>query len=196
MEKVLNVFLYNHRLKFNEIEKKLKIKSNKLAYYLKKLEKRGKISKEGDYYKLNEEDLIPYLSDKKAVLPIILIALNKKGKVFFYQREKRPFSGKLSLPGGRMVVGESFQQATERIMRKFGIRAKFKKINSIALEHVKKQEKTIHSFLLVFVSAETSQNIEYINFLKNKRKIIESDYWLVKNRLAQKLEIEKLVSKT
>jgi len=40
-DKILRLFLFDHKLKFNEIEKVLKIRSNKLAYHLKKLVSKG-----------------------------------------------------------------------------------------------------------------------------------------------------------
>ena len=95
---ILELFLYNNKLKFSEIEKSLKERSNKLAYHLKKLVKEGVIEKKGEHYKLSEaaEHLIPYLSNKKAVLPVVLIALEKNKKIFLYKRKKRPYKDKLS----------------------------------------------------------------------------------------------------
>ena len=74
-EKILNLFLYQHKLKFNEIEKQLPERSNKLAYHLKKLITKGILEKQGDNYQLTKtsEHLIPYLSNKKSILPVVLI---------------------------------------------------------------------------------------------------------------------------
>ena len=110
MEKsILEAFLYNHRLKFNEIEKLVKERSNKLAYHIKSLIKKGVIEKDGEYYRLSEtsETLIPFISAKKPVLAVLLIVLEKDKKVFLYKRDKRPFKEKFSLPGGRMIIGET-----------------------------------------------------------------------------------------
>jgi ADP-ribose pyrophosphatase YjhB (NUDIX family) len=197
MEKqILNLFLNNNKLKFNEMEKLLKTRSNKLAYHLKQLTKKEVLTKKKESYFLSKtaENLIPYLSDKKAVLPVILIHVGNKNKTFLYKREKRPFKNYLSLPGGRLLIKESIKQATQRIMQeKFNILIDFKQINSVSLEHVKKQGIT-HSFLLIFVSAETKENINLINVNKNKSKMIPSDYKLIKNP-KNNIEIKTIYSK-
>lgn len=181
---VLDVFLFNNKLRFSEIEKILKIRSNKLAYYLRDLVDRGILRKEGEFYRLSEssEFLIPYLSEKRSPLPVILICIGNSKRCFLYSRGKRPFKDKLSLPGGRLIVNESISNATKRIMKeKFGIDAKLEKINSISLEHVKKSGKIVHSFLLIFVLAKTKRKIALVDVEKNRSKIIASDYKLIKN---------------
>ena len=189
---ILEAFLYNHKLKFNEIEKLVKERSNKLAYHIKSLIKKGVIEKDGEYYRLSEtsETIIPFLSDKKPVLAVLLIALEKNKKIFLYKRDKRPFRGKFSLPGGRMIVGESIPQSTKRLMKKFNINCTFKKINSISLEHVKRRGKTLHSFLLIFVSATTKEDLKYLT--PNKAKTISSDYNLIKEDLGKEIKINNL----
>ena len=197
-KKIINLFLYNNRLKFSEIEKNLKVRSNKLAYHLKQLIDRGILAKKEDYYLLSEtaEYLIPYLSDKKPVLPVVLIHIGNKRKAFLYKREKRPFKGLLSLPGGRLLIGESVEDATKRIMKlKFNLSVKLKKINSVSLEHVKKSDKIIHSFLLIFVSVEAKDKIKLISINKNKKDMIPSDYKLIKNKLESKINIENLITR-
>ena len=194
MEKsILEAFLYNHKLKFNEIEKLVKERSNKLAYHLKGLIKKGVIEKEGEYYRLSEtsETLIPFISAKKPVLAVLLIALRKDKKIFLYKRDKRPFKEKFSLPGGRMILGETISQSTRRLMKeKFNIACSFKKINSISLEHVKRRGKTLHSFLLIFVSATTKEDLKYLT--PNKAKTISSDYNLIKEDLGKEIKINNL----
>lgn len=190
--KILDLFLFSNKLKFNEIEKLTKIRSNKLAYHIKRLIARNILKKEGEYYSLSEtsEYLIPYLSEKKAPLPVVLILIGNEKKCFLYLRKKRPYAGKLSLPGGRLILGESIEDAVKRIMNeKFGIKAKLKKINSISFEHVKKNEKIIHSFILFFVSAEPNEKIQTIDIDKNKRYIIPSDYKLIKSCANQNISV-------
>ena len=195
-EKILQVFLYNHKLKFNEIEKQLNIRSNKLAYHIKNLEKKGIITKDKDFYRLSDtaEELIPYLTEKKSVLPVILIVIGNKNRFFLYKREKRPFKNKLSLPGGRILLGETIPKATERLMKKFKINAKFQKINSISLEKVKKKDKILHTFLLIFVIATTKDKISLIDINKNKSKIISSDYKLIKSDINKEVKIKNITT--
>ena len=185
MEKrILDLFLFSNRLKFNEIEKLVKIRSNKLAYHLKNLVKKNIINKEGEYYSLSDasEYLIPYLSEKKAPLPVVLIIIGDSKKCFLYIRKKRPYAGKLSLPGGRLILGENINDAVKRIMQeKFNVDVKLNQINSISLEQVKKNGKIIHSFVLFFVSAK-SKDLSLVEVNKNKKMIISSDYKLIKSR--------------
>lgn len=197
VEKILELFLFNNKLRFNEIEKLAKIRSNKLDYYLKKLVHKGILIKEGVNYQLSEssECLIPYISNKKSVLPVILIKIGKEGKFFLYQREKRPYKGKFSLPGGRIILGEDISKSAVRIMKeKYNIRVRLKKINSVSIEHIIKNKKIIHSFLLILVSAETKQKIYLMNIIKNKNKIIPSDYKLLTNKNST-IRINKITSK-
>jgi len=196
-QKILSTFLYNHKLKFNEIEKLLHTKSNKLSYHLKKLENKGVLNKEEDFYRLSEtsESVIPYLTEKQSILPVILIAIKKANKFFLYKRNKRPYKDLLSLPGGRILSGETIQQATKRIMKKFKINCSFKKINSVSLEQVRKNDKIIHSFLLILITATTKDKINYTDTIKNKDKIISSDYKLIKNNLNKKIKIENIITR-
>jgi hypothetical protein len=74
------------------------------------------------------------------------------------------------------------------------INAKLKKINSISLEHVKKNKKIIHTFLLILVTAETKDKISYTELKKNKSKIIPSDYLLIQNDLNKETKIKNIFS--
>jgi DNA-binding Lrp family transcriptional regulator len=196
-EKILQVFLYAHKAKFSEIEKQLNIRSNKLAYHIKNLEKKGILVKEKDFYKLSDtaEHLIPYLSKKKHALTVLLIHIGDKKQCFLYERKKRPFKDRLSLPGGRMLLKEDISKATKRLSKKFGIDVKLKKMHSVSIEHVKKSGKIIQTDVIVFVSATTKDKIKLTNIQKNKSKIIPSDYKLLKNDLDNEIEIKILKTK-
>lgn len=196
-DKILKLFAFNSKLKFNEIEDLLKIRSNKLAYHLKNLINKNILIKGDNYYSLaeNSEHIIPYLSEKNHVLPVILIHLGNRENVFLYKRIKRPYKDYLSLPGGRILIGESVENAVFRLMKeKFNINAEFRKINSVSLEHVKKSNKIIHSFFLIFVSAKTKDEIKLMNIRKNKHKIIKSDYYLLNKKLNSKLKLDVIYS--
>jgi ADP-ribose pyrophosphatase YjhB (NUDIX family) len=195
---ILNLFLYNHNLKFNEIEKEIKVRSNKLAYHLRNLVKKKIISKENEKYNLSNdyEHLIPYISNKDSVLPVILIAIKNKENIFLIERNKRPFKGKLSLPGGRVLLGENIKEAMTRIMKeKFSIKCKMQKINSVSMEHVIKNKKIIHSFLLILVTAKTKDKIKYCDIKNSKSKIISSDLNLIKRDIKKKMEIKNIKTK-
>ncbi len=184
MEKeILKLFLTENKLKFSEIEKYLKVRSNKLDYHLKKLLKKGIITKQKEFYQLSEgsENIIPYLSEKNSTLPVILILIGNKNEAFLQKREKRPYKNLLSLPGGRLLQGEEIETAAKRIMKeKHNVDISLKKINSISLEHLVKNKKIINSFILILITATTKNNIKLTEINKNKSKIIPSDYKLIK----------------
>ena len=196
-EEILQLFSYNKELKFNEIEKLTKIRSNKLSYYLKGLIQKGILEKRKNTYQLSYsyEYLVPYLSDKKSVLPVILIVIKKDEKIFLVKRDKLPFKEKLALPGGRMILGETIEESCERIAKKFGIKCIFKEINSVSLELVKNNKRIIHSFLLILVSAKTKDNLNFLDIERNKSRIVSSDYNLIKNNLSKRVEIERVITK-
>lgn len=195
--KILSLFLYNDKLKFNEIEKQTKIHSNNLAYYLKKLTQEKILKKENGFYLLNKESehIIPYLDSRTSILPVILICLKKENKIFLVKRTKKPYKDKLGLPGGRILLGENLKTSIKRIMRKYHINATLKKINSVSIEQVIKNKKTIHTFLLIFATAETKDEILYFDIEKNKKQIISSDYNLIKNDFGKEIEINEIISK-
>ncbi|MDD5012214.1 MAG: NUDIX domain-containing protein [Candidatus Nanoarchaeia archaeon] len=183
-KKITELFLTRNNLKFHEIEKALKVRSNKLDYHLKKLIEKNILKKEDEFYMLTEssESLIPYISDKNATLPVVLILIGDEKNCFLYERVKRPYKNLLGLPGGRILLGEDINDSVKRIMKeKHGVNADLKKINSISLEHIEKNNKIINSFFLIYVSAKTKENIELTEVNSNKTRIIKSDYNLIKN---------------
>src|SRR4030042_1707035 len=98
---------------------------------------------------MEKEIISLFLTNKK----LILIGNDKKA--FLYKRTKRPYQGFLSLPGGRILLGESIEECVKRIMKeKHKLNVTFEKINSISIEHLQKNNKTINSFLLIFTTAK------------------------------------------
>jgi len=183
--KILRVFTLNENLKFNEIEKLVGERSNKLAYYLNLLVKKGILEKNNENYKLSEtaENLIPYFSEKTSPLPIILIRIGDNKKCFLYPREKRPFKNFLSLPGGRLLVGEEIKEAVKRIMKeKYNINAKLSRIISVSHEFVRRNKKNMHSFILILVEATLKDKIKLEDVNKNRKRIINSDYKLITSK--------------
>lgn len=179
-DKILNLFAYNEQLPFAEIQKLLKIRSNLLSYHLSKLLKSNILIKENNSYKISpdSEYLVPYLSSKQSVLPVILVHIGNSKQAFLIQRKKRPFKGLFSLPGGRLLLGESIQEAAKRILKeKSSIEISNPRITQILHEVVKKNNKIIHSFLLIIVKAKAQTELQDIQNLK--RKIVSSDYQII-----------------
>lgn len=195
---ILKLFQYNQKLKFSDIEKALSVRSNKLAYHLKNLTKKGILVKEKNAYCLSEtsEYLVPYLSEKKAIIPVLLIKIGDKKNCFLYSRKKRPFKNKLSLPGGRQLLAESINQAVERIMKeKFNLSCKLKEVHSVSIENIMKKDKIIQTDIIIYVSATTKDKIVLTNIDKNRNKIITSDYFLIKTDSNKKINIRTIDTK-
>lgn len=193
---ILSLFLFNKELKFSDIEKKLSARSNKLAYHLKKMLQKGILEKRKDSYSLNwnYEYLIPYFSDKHSPLPVILVHIGDQNRAFLHKREKRPYKDFLSLPGGRLLAGESIKEGAKRIMKdKFNIKISPPQIVSMSLEHIKKGRQTIHSFILILVRAK-AKNLPMTGVNKNKSKIIKSDYLLIKSKPKGNLSLSTIIS--
>jgi ADP-ribose pyrophosphatase YjhB (NUDIX family) len=196
---ILKLFQYAEKMKFSDIEKALKVRSNKLAYHLKNLTKKGVLTKENDHYKLSEssEYMVPYMSSKESFLPVVLILIGDNKKAFLHRRNKRPYKNMLSLPGGRILLGESLETASKRIMKeKFNIDIKFQKLNSISFEQTKKEGKIVHSFILFLVSATTKDKVEFSDVVKNKSKAIPSDYKLITEDFNKETKIQTIFSRT
>ena len=194
---ILKLFQYAEKLKFSDIEKALKVRSNKLSYHLNNLTKKGVLKKEGEYYKLSEssEHIIPYLVEKKSPLPVVLILVGDKEKAFLYKRIKRPYKNFLSLPGGRILIGEGLEDASKRIMKnKFNAEVKFKKLNSVSFEQVKKSKEVVHSFILFFVTVATKDSLELTEVEKSKKKIISSDYKLITKDSEKETQVPTIFS--
>lgn len=208
-EKIFKLFLDNVKMKFSEIEKRIKIRSNMVSYHLERMQKEGIIEKKGDYYFLakNAEKYIPMFSNmvghELSPLPIVLVAAVRKGKILLIKRNRRPYKGYLSLIGGKMLLEESFKQASLRqVKQKSGLDGKFISINSVMQERVEGDGMIKHNFILVFVKvavegekfkASEHGNLEWFDIKKlGKEKIITSDLWMIKNKLNSNLYINKI----
>lgn len=193
-QEILSLFTHNDTLKFNQIEKSLNKRSNKLAYHLKKLRDKQFLQKTGDTYSLAEEQesTIPYLSSKKAVIPVILIHIGNEKQAFLIERTKRPYKNMLALPGGRLMQGESFTSAAKRIaLEKCNLQITPTTSTTLALEHVMKKGKIVHSFILILIKAKAK--VPLISLAHNKKKIIASDYKLITQKT--KSSIQTIISR-
>src|SRR5512142_3346594 len=125
-EQVFALFVDMYKLKFSDIEKKLKTRSNKLAYHLEQLQKQGLLQKQGAFYSLTREGErhLPNVEKQRTPLPVILVAPVKQGKVLLVQRSKRPYKDYWGLPGGRMLAHETIPQACERKLAEHKIKGK------------------------------------------------------------------------
>ena len=208
-EKIFQLFLDNVKLKFNEIEKRIKIRSNMVSYHLERMQKEGIIEKSGDFYSLakSAEKYIPVFSNmigqELSPLPIILVAVVRKGKILMIKRNRRPYKDYLSMMGGKMLLEESFEEASLRqVKQKSGIEGKFLSINAVMQERVEGDGMIKHNFIFVFAKVSTEEEkfreseygkLRWIDIKKiGKEKVIPSDLWLIRNKLDSKLDINTI----
>lgn len=209
---IFGMFLINQKLKFNEIEKKLKIRSNMVSYHLDCMIKEGLLKKSGLFYCLTEkgEQNVPifsHISGKElSPLAVVLVAVNTKEKTLLIKRTKRPYRNYLSMIGGKMLLHEDIISCAERLaLTKAGIKGKFNKIHALIHEQVIENEKVKHSFLLFFVSinvktmkiksGEHGELKWFSKYKLNPNEIIPSDYWLLKNKLNDELKLKNVTMK-
>jgi len=203
-EKIFGLFLESPKMRFNQIEKALKIRSNKLAYHLEMMQKEGLIQKKGFDYNLSEkgEKYIPIFSHitgtELSPLPVILVAIVNKNKILMIKRNKRPYKNYWSLIGGKMLLGEDFKEASLRLVKeKTNLNGSFASYNAVLHERVSGYKGVKYAFILFFTKVITKDikfresnhgNLRWIGSLK-KEKIIPSDRWLIINKLNSRIRI-------
>ena len=206
-EKIFELFLYTHRLRFSDIEKQISIRSNLLAHEIQCMQKEGILEKKSEYYSLtkNAEKKIPYWSkEQESSLNIILVGAIHKNKVLLIKRTKRPYKEYWSLIGGKVKIHESLEDASTRIVfEKAGIRSAFKSVNGIMHEQVIEESQFKHNFMLVFttvncsVAALKAGTAGEVAFFTPKQiqglKIVPSDKWFIDNRLDKRIDMNHIV---
>lgn len=206
-EIIFKLFLENAKLRFNAIEKALKIRSNMVSYHLERMQHEGLVNKEGEYYCLTRkaETYLPIIQhvvgEELSPLPVVLVALMNKDEILLIKRNRRPYKNYWGLIGGKMLLEESFKETGVRLVKeKSSLNAKFVSINSILHERVKGDSVIKHCFILFF----TKMIVKETNFKESmhgrlkwfkikdigKEKIIPSDLWLIKNNLNSRTDIK------
>ena len=205
-EKIFELFLRNPKLKFGEIEKALKIRSNKMSYHIDQMVKEKLLKKEGFFYQLTPkaEKYIPIFShitsEQLTPLPIVLIALTNKDKILLIKRDKRPYKNYWSMLGGKILLEEDYKDASKRIVKdRTSLSAKFSSLNALLHERIKGDNMIKHSFMLFFTKMFTSKSdfkdsvhgtLKWFNLKElDNLKIIPSDKWLILNKLDDKLKV-------
>jgi len=203
INEIFRQFLYNDKLKFNEIEKKTGIRSNELAYLLKRMLKEGILAKENENYALTEEyeKQIPHFSDSSETspLPVVLVACVKNNKILLIKRKKRVYKDCWTLISGRIRTSETIKNSALRILKeKTFLDSKFVSINAILHEKYLKKGKIGGAFLLFFVKVSPINGIREKEDVKwfskselKKIKIVPSDLWLIENKLNSKIDIKE-----
>jgi ADP-ribose pyrophosphatase YjhB (NUDIX family) len=205
-EQIFKLFLENTKLKFNEIEKALKIRSNMVSYHLEKMQEEGLLEKKDEHYYLTKKaerylPIVQHITGKElSPVPVVLVAVLNKDKILLIKRRIRPYQNYWSALGGKMQMEESFEQASKRVVKeKTNIDAAYEGIASVLYEKVEGEEIIKHSFIHFFTIMTTKESefkeTDYgaLKWLKlselDNEKIIPSDIWLIKNKLKSKIEV-------
>ena len=201
INEIFRQFLYSDRLKFNEIEKKTKIRSNELAYLLKRMVSDGILIKNKENYELTEESekQIPHFSESSETspLPVVLILCVKNNKLLLIKRNKRPYKDYWSLVGGRIRTSETIKNATLRILKeKTFLDSKFISINAVVHEKYGEKGRIKNAFILFLAKVSPANEIKEKESIKwfsktdlKKLKIVPSDLWLIENKMSSKIYI-------
>ncbi len=204
-ESIFKLFVKNEKLKFNEIEKALKIRSNMVSYHLEQMRKDGMIEKINDYYLLTSggEKYLPMLShivgEDLSPLPVVLAAIVNNGKILLIKRNKRPYKNYWSMIGGKILLDETIQDACVRIVKKkTNLNPKFVSTNSVLHERVI-DDTVKHGFILFFTKVIVDDldlnksdygDLEWFNIDEiDNLKIIPSDKWLLENKFDSSVDI-------
>jgi len=159
---IFKLFLYNKELRFSEIEAQAGIRSNELAYYLKQLQAKGVLEKQGEFYRLTPEaqKKIPYFHEKDAQSPLAVVLVRCErddGAVLLVKREKRPYEGLWGMPGGRIILGETIEQSAKRLLKeKTFLDCEFLGVHAVCNERVRENGIKYGFVMLVVHVAPTS----------------------------------------
>jgi len=207
-EEIFKLFLEHEKLKFNEIEKALKIRSNMVCYHIEKMQKERLLEKKGMHYYLTKEaeeflPIIPHIiGEEMSPLPVVLVAIVKGNQILLIKRKKRPYKNYWSLIGGKMLMEEGLKETSKRlVLEKTGLKCNFESNNAILHEKVKGEEIIKHSFILFFtkvkaINSELKESehgkLKWFS-LDKLEKVIHSDLWLIKNKLHSQIEINEAI---
>ncbi len=206
---IFRQFLYADKLKFSEIERKTGIRSNELAYLVKRMVREGILEKSNEHYVVSEEyekhiPLFPEASETTP-LPVVLVACLSDGKILLVKRKKRAYKDYWSLPGGRIRTGETLKEASLRILKeKTFIDADFVSVNAVLHEHYGKGKNVKNAFILFLTRAKALNEIKEKEHLKyfgrdetKNINMVPSDLWLIENRLDKNIDVrEEMLEET
>jgi ADP-ribose pyrophosphatase YjhB (NUDIX family) len=207
-ELIFKLFREHTKLKFNEIEKALNIRSNMVSYHLEQMQKEGLLEKKDDYYYLTKEaekylPIVPHIiGEGLSPLPVVLVALMNKNNILLIKRNNRPYKGYWSMMGGKILLEESFEDASKRVIKKkSNLDADYISINSVLHERVEGDDMIKHSFILFFTKMKTNETefrrtdygeLQWFDLEEiDKLKIVPSDLWLIKNKLENTIDVKE-----
>jgi len=161
---IFKLFLNANKLKFNEIEKGIQVRSNMVSYHIDCMQKEDLLEKRGQYYVLTKtaERYLPLfthvMSGELSPLPTVLVAVTNKDKLLLIKRTRRPYKNYWSLIGGKMRLEERFEDASLRQVRsKAALEGKYTSMNAVLHEQVEGEGLIKHSFILFFTKVITNE---------------------------------------
>lgn len=209
-EEIFRLFTENSSLRFNEIEKKLNLRSNMVSYHLEQMLIENILQKKQDKYSLTKEaekylPMISHVIGKElSPLPIVLVAVTDEKKVLLIKRKKRPYKDYWSMIGGKILLEETVRESALRVVReKTGLNVEIESINSVLHERVFGEEIVKHGFILILVKTKTKETkfketrhgeLKWFEIDDlDEDKIIPSDYYLLKHKLNKKIKYEEAI---
>ncbi len=167
--------------------------SSKVAYHVSELQKREVLEKLENRYVLTEayRSFLPYfdslLDRKKYPLVVVKVDITLKGKHLLIFRKKEPFLGFWELPATKLRLGESIQEAVERVLGKVYPSIKMKAPIQIR-EQIMAHEEVVYDYFLHFVTiqASSSSKVKGEFFSKedwNRLRFIPTDKLFLEGKL-------------
>lgn len=120
-KKILKKFMYNEKLKYNQIWDKKICSSSHFDYYFKKIIGAGLVVKKNEFYELSSLG-IKFLSEidgeslslkSKPIVCAFVLAF-KDGMVLMNKRSKQPFMNYFNVPGGKVEFGGFLEEEALR----------------------------------------------------------------------------------
>jgi 8-oxo-dGTP diphosphatase len=208
-EEIFRLFLKKKMIRFNEIEKKTKIKSNTLSYHLDLMIKENFLQKNSEYYELTEEGKkkIPFLAHitgkEQGPLTVVISAITNKNKICLLRRANRPYQRYWGMIGGKLKLEESIEEgALREVKEETGLDCNFQGIRGIMHERVKNKKAIKHSFILILCELKCEEEklqkgdegeIEWFSFEKLPAKIIPSDKIMIEKLLKKEFSFKEII---
>ncbi|OYT32418.1 hypothetical protein B6U93_01960, partial [Candidatus Woesearchaeota archaeon ex4484_78] len=161
-EDIFKLFIKKKMLKFNEIEKNLKLRSNKLSYHLDMMVKDNILEKDNEYYKLTKkaEQMLPFFAHltgkETGPLTVIVAAIKNKERICLLKRVKRPYQGYWGMIGGKLRMNESIKDcALRETKEETGLDCEFNGVKGVLHERVKDNGDVKHAFVIFLCELES-----------------------------------------
>ena len=208
-EDIFALFVKNHKLKFNEIEKQMEIRSNHLSYHLNKLVEDDILVKEDEYYVLTKEaeKMIPFFAHitgkEQGPLSIVAAASVNKNKICLLKREKRPYKGYWGVIGGKLQLPESLKDtALREAKEETNLDCSFDKVCAVIHERVVDDGLYKVALVIFLVKLTTDQTnfkadeegeLEWFDLDNLPEKIIPSDKLMITELLDKDFSYVSLI---